>query len=96
MIIRVVKMTFREGEEENFLEIFRNAGNRIRAFEGCSEVQLLRSPEQGNIFFTLSKWQNDDSLQAYRKSDLFQKTWKKTKALFSERAVAWSLNPVDL
>jgi heme-degrading monooxygenase HmoA len=84
-------MTFRHDEVKVFLKIFENASPQIAAFEGCQKVQLMSDIKEPNVYFTHSIWISEDDLNNYRKSDLFKTTWRKTKALFSEKAQAWSL-----
>lgn len=96
MIRRIVKMTFKEGNEDKFLEIFKNSGHLIRAFDGCHGVDLLRATQSPNIFFTYSHWESEDHLNTYRHSELFQTTWASTKALFADKAEAWSVEVQDL
>jgi heme-degrading monooxygenase HmoA len=83
-------MEFQRDNVEEFLSIFSEAGPRIDAFEGCFGVELLRDINADHIFFTYSRWEDEASLEAYRQSDLFKTTWSKTRALFSDRAQAWS------
>lgn len=92
MIKRIVKLTFQEDQLDAFKEIFNSSKSKIRGFEGCHHVELLQSKSPNNIFFTLSIWDNEEALNAYRHSELFQKTWKKTKVLFSDRPQAWSVD----
>ncbi len=91
MIKRIVKMTFREEAVPGFLEIFEESKGKIRAFEGCHHLELLRGVDQPNVLFTFSFWEGEKALDQYRQSALFKNTWKKTKALFAERAEAWSV-----
>ncbi|MDQ3192578.1 MAG: antibiotic biosynthesis monooxygenase [Bacteroidota bacterium] len=91
MITRFVKMTFKQGKEEDFLKIFHASFEKIRSFKGCKYLELLEDVNQKNIFFTHSIWENEELLNSYRKSELFKKTWKATKALFSDKPCAWSL-----
>ncbi len=90
MLKRIVKMTFREEAVPEFLAIFEESKALIRAFEGCRHVELLRDAERPNVLFTLSHWDDEQALARYRRSELFKKTWERTKALFEERAEAWS------
>ena len=87
-------MTFREEEVDAFLAVFEKAQPRIAAFEGCQKAELLRCKDRPNIFFTHSIWENTDCLESYRHSELFKTTWKATKALFAERAEAWSVEKI--
>ena len=95
MIKRIVKLTFQEDKIEAFLRIFEESKSKIKAFEGCHHVELLQGLDQKNIFFTFSIWNNEAALHNYRHSDLFQKTWAKTKILFADQPQAWSVNFID-
>lgn len=92
MIIRIVKMTFKEAFVNDFLEVFNKNKMQIRNFEGVKKLELLRDKDFNNIFFTYSVWENNDSLENYRKSQLFKEVWSITKVLFKDKAEAWSLH----
>ncbi len=95
MIKRIVKLTFREEEISTFLQIFEESKSKIRNFDGCHHVELLQGLEPNNIFFTFSIWEDEAALNRYRYSELFEKTWAKTKILFSDKPQAWSVNYID-
>jgi len=92
VITRIVKLTFRTENISDFLEIFRESNKYISSFNGCRHLELLTDKGNSCIFFTYSTWESERYLDNYRKSDLFITTWEKTKVLFSEPAVAWTLN----
>ncbi len=92
MLVRIVKMTFREESTDKFIAIFKDSKEAIRSFEGCLYLELLREKEEGPIFFTYSIWQDQQSLSNYRNSQLFEKTWAKTKALFTAKPEAFSVD----
>lgn len=58
---------------------------------GCRGVELYCSTADASILFTISEWEAESDLEAYRQSGLFSATWKRTKPLFSQPAEAWSL-----
>ena len=91
MLIRIVKMEFEPEKVETFLALFSATRNKIASFEGCKSVDLLKSIEEKNVFFTYSLWQSEAHLETYRNSDLFKGTWAKTKVLFRNKAQAWSV-----
>jgi quinol monooxygenase YgiN len=92
MLKRIVKLTFQEEAVSVFLQdVFEPSKAAIRAFPGCHSMELLRDTRKTNVLFTLSIWEDPAALEAYRQSELFQKTWAKTKVLFAEKAEAWSL-----
>ena len=90
MLIRIVRMTFREEEVENFLALFDRVKSRIRHFEGCQHLELWKDFQEENVFLTYSIWDTQGHLDHYRFSELFKDTWTRTKALFAEKPQAFS------
>ena len=70
MIVRIVKLTFKPTETDNFLAIFEDSKNKIRAFEGCERLELLNDINNRNIYFTYSWWQHPDNLENYIENPL--------------------------
>jgi quinol monooxygenase YgiN len=92
MVIKhIVRMQFRKERAAEFLKIFRENCEAIRAADGCLSLELLQDTNDPATYMTLSLWQSEEALAAYRKSAVFKSTWKKTKALFRKKAEAWSL-----
>ena len=91
MIIRIVRMHFTEAGVAEFLEIFNRNKVSIRNFPGCSHLQLLKDHDDPFCYSTLSHWDTQTSLEAYRKSVLFEGVWGQVKSLFSARSQAFSL-----
>jgi quinol monooxygenase YgiN len=91
MLIRIVRMHFTEAGVNEFLDIFNANKVAIRNFEGCTHLELLKDRDDPNTYTTLSYWRDPESLERYRKSDLFGSVWGRVKTLFSERTQAFSL-----
>jgi heme oxygenase (mycobilin-producing) len=91
MIIRIVKMHFTEAGVPEFLEIFNANKIAIRNFPGCTHLELLMDAEDETVYATLSHWVDEQSLENYRKSELFGSVWGRVKTLFAERTQAFSL-----
>lgn len=94
MLLRIVRMTFKTEEVDNFLRLFDEHKEAIRESDGCTGLELMRDKDNPMIFFTYSRWHTKENLEAYRKSELFKKIWPKTKSMFSERAEAWSVDKI--
>lgn len=92
MIIRIVKMTFKPEKVNEFIHLFDSSSHKIRAMEGCRHLELLREEGSGNVFFTYSYWESEAFLNSYRESELFAGVWSQTKALFSDKPQAWTVN----
>ena len=92
MLVRIVKMEFQQAKVNTFLDLFKETRDKIANFDGCLGVELLQTNDNGNLFFTYSKWNSEQDLENYRNSELFKQTWIKTKAMFSDKPEAWSLN----
>jgi heme oxygenase (mycobilin-producing) len=84
-------MHFTEAGVGEFLEIFRNNMTAIRAFEGCDHLELMKDIDDPLTYTTLSYWKDAESLEKYRKSELFGGVWGSVKTLFSERSQAFTL-----
>ena len=80
----------------DFMSIFEESKEKIRAFDGNLHLELLRDLAQPNVLFTLSFWENEQALENYRASELFNTTWARTKALFAEKAAAWTVEVVGM
>ncbi|MBX2963800.1 MAG: antibiotic biosynthesis monooxygenase [Cyclobacteriaceae bacterium] len=91
MLIRIVRMHFTEAGVDEFLQIFDIHKEAIRNFEGCNHLQLLKDLKDSNTYTTLSYWKDEESLNRYRKSELFSNVWGRVKTLFAERSQAFSL-----
>ena len=58
MIVRMVKMTFRQEEVARFLELFEGWRVKIIAFPGCQHLELLQDKDDPRVFFTYSIWRD--------------------------------------
>jgi len=91
MINRIVRMSFEPEKVTDFLLLFNEVKNKIANSEGCEGLTLLRDSAEPNVLFTYSYWNNEASLNKYRFSPFFKDTWARTKALFNDKPMAWSL-----
>ncbi len=95
MFTRIVKMSFEDSKVEEFLQNFNKNKEKIRNFEGCNKLKLLRDKNNPNTFFTYSYWESEANLEVYRNSELFKQVWAKTKVLFNNKPEAWSVDTVE-
>lgn len=91
MLKRIVKMDFKAEKVEEFLANFEANKRKIRNFDGCTHLELLRDKHNSARFFTYSYWEDEAALENYRNSALFKGVWAKTKILFAEKPEAWSV-----
>lgn len=90
MLIRIVRMTFEKENVPDFLNVFESSKSKIRSFDGCQHLELWKDYHAENSFTTYSIWDNEDTLNNYRDSELFKSVWQQTKALFKEKPIAFS------
>ena len=84
MILRTVHMTFKPEATEAFLSLFEQHRQAIAHQPGCHSLQLIQSTENPEEMGTVSVWENQEALDAYRHSALFAVVWPATKALFAD------------
>ena len=89
-LIRIVRLSFREDKVGDFLANFETIKQQIRNSPGNRLLELYRDVDHPSVFFTYSYWDGPESLEAYRKSALFNEVWTYTKSLFAEKPMAWS------
>ena len=92
MFTRIVKMEFEESKITTFLANFELVKNEIRSFPGCQFLELYRDKKDRTIFFTYSRWSEEQDLENYRQSQLFNEVWATTKPMFRSKAQAWSVD----
>ena len=96
MIKRIVAMDLLPDKEEAFLNIFDRAKLQISAMHGCLGLEVLKGQEHGQLsIWTISFWESEEDLEHYRSSGLFRETWTAVKPLFSGKARAWTLTPIE-
>lgn len=94
MLIRIVKMSFKQKHIDEFLSNFNSNKDAIRNFEGCQFLELYRDQYNTTVFFTYSFWNTKANLESYRHSKLFKHVWSKTKPLFNAKPEAWSVDKI--
>ena len=94
MFVRIVKMSFKADKIEKFLANFDKKKEDIRNSSGCSLLELYRDQTDPNIFFTYSYWNKEQDLEDYKNSALFKDIWSKTKIMFNDKPLAWSVNKI--
>ena len=90
MIVRIVKLTLFPHKTKDFLALFNRYKTDIAAFPGCLQLQGLQDIKNTNVFFTYSHWDNEESLNKYRNSELFNEVWPQAREWFEEKPEAWS------
>jgi len=95
VIIRIVRMTFVPEKISEFQRIFEQCQHDIRQMPGCLHLELWRDIDNPNVFLTHSHWETEEMLNAYRRTEFFGLIWKKTKVLFAEQPLAFSVQKVS-
>jgi quinol monooxygenase YgiN len=95
-IIRIVKMTFAPEHLDKIMSIFAERQSTIKKYNGCRHLELWQDEKNPFICFTYSIWDDEHHLNAYRFSPFFKETWTLTKALFTEKADAWTTKKIEV
>lgn len=93
MLIRIVRMHFKAENVSAFEALFAESRSKVASQPGCSSLQLCRDYNDPTVFFTISHWDEESSLNQYRDSALFADIWSRTKVLFADKPKAYSLRP---
>ena len=93
MVKRLVVLPILPMHAEAFVLAYNEAKPFILSQTGCLHLELLRSRD--DQFITLSHWDSEDHLNAYRSTPFFEKTWKHVKTMFSGKAQAFTTVVID-
>ena len=94
MIVRVVQMHFKQECVADFKSMFMDIKEGIRGQKGCQLLELYQDTKDPQRFYTYSYWEDEDALNNYRDSTLFEQVWPRTKAMFDQKPIAHSLHKV--
>ena len=89
-IVRIVRMRFSEDTINEFEAVFAKYADKISSQPGCSSVELVKDANDPFVRTTISRGDDEASLNNYRKSQLFGEVWPVTKKLFSSAPEAVS------
>lgn len=95
MLIRIVRMFFKEENVKDYFQILDETKEQIRNFDGCLKLEILQDLNQEHIITFYSYWRDKKALDNYRHSGFFMENWRKTKKLFSEKPMAFSCILLD-
>ena len=91
MLVRIVKLQFKEEKINDFLMHFETVKWKVASFPGCKGMKLLQDIKNPCIIMTYSIWDNEEALENYKNSNLFTTIWLSIKIWFDAKAEAWSL-----
>jgi quinol monooxygenase YgiN len=94
-LTRVVKLTLDPACIDAFREVFIQHRKGIANMQGCISLQAFQDHKEPHIFFTISQWENEHALDNYRYSDFFKTLWSTVKPMFTAKAMAHSLSPIQ-
>lgn len=91
MVQRFVRLEFDPTKTDAFMAIFESVKEKVRHFEGCRGLWLYRDVHSQNVYYTISLWDSNEALEAYRHSELFLTNWEQMRVLFAGKATAHSM-----
>ncbi len=94
MIRRIVKLSFHIEKVEEIHRFLKGKVDSIRAVDGCEYLEIVQDRKNKGLIFTLSHWQSEDHLNAYRKSEVFGGVWPILKASFNAPPEAYSTDQI--
>lgn len=96
MIKRIVCMEIHPDRTTEVEKILSENFHKIKSFNGCLHLEILRDKNEPNRFFSYSEWRSIDDLENYRSSEFFGVFWRQLRKNFQAKAKAWTLESVLL
>ena len=94
-IIRIVRLSWKAEKINEFISIYESSKSSIESFDGNKYLTLKQDANLSNVLYTYSIWESNEALNNYRNSQFFKETWAKTKLLFDDKPLAYSLMNVE-
>lgn len=95
MIQRIVKLTLSKQTDLEAFRVIYDARNPMKnKVKGCRSVKIMKEINDENVYYTVSMWDSDADLEAYRSSAYFKETWPMVKAHLAVRAEAFTLKDI--
>ncbi len=88
MILRLVKLNIAQERREDFLSAVTEVFETVASSAGCLGIEILSSAEKPDTFLSLSRWESEAALEAYRNDTVFGTLWSTIKPWFSTPAEA--------
>lgn len=91
MLLRIVRLELQKEKVQDFVQLFKENKEKIASSAGCHHLEMCTDAKYPHVIYTFSKWDSEDSLNNYRKSDFFSILWPQITALFSGKPQVFSL-----
>lgn len=91
-MIRIVHLQLQTERCADFEAFVQPKLAAIAAQPGCRGLRLLKGAP--GHYFTVSDWESEKALNAYRDSALFAEIWPTVKPWFSAKAEAWTTDEI--
>lgn len=96
MIKRIVKLTLKDSDAiQVFEKIYKERNPSKNKIQGCRSVEVMKDVNEDLVYYTVSQWDANEDLEAYRASAYFSETWPMVKAQLSQRAEAFSMTEIE-
>lgn len=94
MITRIIKITIKPGNIDDFKQFISLMKENILTIGGCKHIDILNDREDKNIFFMYTIWETETVLNKYRKSELNKTFWNKLNQWSVKEPQAWTVENV--
>jgi len=95
MIVRLVFLPAKPEAFDRLAELYEEGSKVVRAQKGMRKLELFHDKEDPYTLVTISHWDSDEALQAYRHSEFFKEFWPKVRETLRSRATAQTLVPIE-
>lgn len=85
MIVEYIRYAIPQGQEQAFLDSYRQAGTELRASKHCLHYEVTRCTEDTSRFIVRIEWDSlEGHLQGFRKEAAFASFFAKVKPFFEQ------------
>jgi len=86
MIQAISKLFVKEGQSQEFADIFKEMIKPTREEQGCIQFEIFKDEQDDSMLFVLEKWETDDQFSNHINTEHFERVYPKLENLMSREA----------
>jgi len=86
MIQAISKLYIKEGQAQDFIDVFRDMLEPTRKEHGCQQFEIFKDEQDDSILFVLEKWEADNQFSNHINTEHFERIYPKLENLMTQEA----------
>ena len=94
MITRIVKISIKQQNQNDFKNYINEVRPIMADFKGCEHIEILKDKSNSNTFSIYSIWKNEKLLEHFRSSEMSGEFNRTIEKWLEKQIQAWTVENV--